>query len=166
MSDYADEVFPNRKPIESSRVGTGIDNKPRAVDDMHASIDARLDKLRGELAGIAPVAKKPPQRPSLAPAPEPPRNKTRATLLYMPSFYTSQIRTARQAVRAGANACNVQTGTRPHSPRERPIGYRIQDVHPSSPAYTMRKKIVLSANLDPAIPDDGPGPGAYDLLKY
>ena len=134
------------------------------MNDVHASIDSRLDQLRAELSTLMPPPSPRPQRPSLAPAPEPPRSKDGATLLYMPSFFTQQIRTARKAARTGRS---VRDNPRKVlQPGARPIGYRIQTAHPSTPAYTMRKKIVLSANLDPDLPDDNPGPGAYDLLKY
>jgi hypothetical protein len=46
-------------------------------------------------------------------------------------------------------------------PGTRPIGYRVR--HLSSPAVSMSKKWVLSRNVDPNLPDDNPGPGAYDI---
>ena len=46
-------------------------------------------------------------------------------------------------------------------PGDRPIGYRVR--HLSSPAVTMSKKWTVSRNVDPNLPDDNPGPGAYNI---
>lgn len=141
-----------------------IDAKADSVANVHADIDARLDRIRASLDELVPQPPQPPSRPTTAPAQakEPPRRSDEHVLLYMPFFETQQIRAARRAQRSGSAAPR----RRPPLPGKRPLGYRIDAVHPSSPAYSFAQKIVLSANVDPLLPDDGPGPGAYDLLKY
>ena len=148
-----------------------------AVDKLHSDIDARLDRLRAALADVVPAT---PRDPVMAPAPEPPSKRDEAVLLYMPSFVTQQMRLARKAAATRASSAGTRSRSggsgggnarataprRPPSAGSRPPGFRIEAKHPSTPAYTMRAKIVLSNKLDPAIPDDGPGPGAYDIAKY
>lgn len=151
--------------------------KDASVAKMHSEIDARLDRIRASLAELMPPPPPPPkksQRPlSATSMPEPPHSKDDVVLLYMPPFETQHVRAARRAARAGsagarAGSAGARAGlrARPEPADTRPIGYRILATHPSTPAYSMRRKIVLSANLDPARPDEGPGPGAYNLMKY
>lgn len=48
-------------------------------------------------------------------------------------------------------------------PGIRPVGYRVR--HRSVPAISMAAKVVLSRNIDPLLPDDNPGPGAYNTNR-
>ena len=135
-------------PVAGS-VFAGAEYKPPTpVAKMHDGIDQRLDRLRTELSTLVPT-KKPQERPWSAPLPEPPRKKDEAVLLYMPSFQTQQIRAARRAAAGKKNSLR----SRQPPPGHRPLGYRIQTQHPSSPAYTMASKIVLSAYCDPSQPE-------------
>ena len=146
------------------------------VAAMHADIDARLDRLRSELMTVMPAAAPAvaPRRPQSAGVKmpheirrvQPPMARDKKVLLYMPFFETAQIRAARLAA-TQKSPRNLGARGRPPSPGNRQVGYRIQSKDKSAPAVTMAKKIVLSANVDPLIPDDYiPGPGTYDLLKY
>ena len=99
-------------------------------------------------------------------------------LLHMTPFLTSKMRAARtaqrkpefirRAVALGATQSTWKHHS-PNSPGQHQIGYRglsSSTAFTSSPAYTIRKKIVLSRNVDPLVADDTPGPGAYDTAKY
>ena len=140
---------------------------PAAV---HASIESRLDALRAELNTLMP--------PPATPTPPwttrrvvPPLSKDEKVLLYMPFFETAKIRAARLSL-TGKKGKNGDVGKtnpalkRPPSVSPRPAGYRIDSKHPSSPAITMAQQWVRSPKTDPTMPEDFPGPGAYDLIKY
>ena len=89
----------------------------------------------------------------------------------MPFFETAKIRAARLSL-TGKKGKNGDVGKtnpalkRPPSVSPRPYGYRIDSKHPSSPAITMAQQWVRSPKTDPTMPEDFPGPGAYDLIKY
>ena len=156
---------------------------PKTADSIHADIEVRLDALRAQLNELAPSLMPPttPTEPFMKP-PQPPRSKGKPTLLYMPSFETQQIRSARKQraveLRAAVERKQLRSApaggkrtsgprVRPPPPGSRPFGYRILSRTESTPAYTIARKIVLSARVDPLIPDDdGPGPGAHDTCKY
>ena len=96
--------------------------------------------------------------------------------LHMSPFYTSKMRAhtprkpaaVQRPVALGATQ-STWDYSRQRPPSQHQIGYRqlsTSSAFKSSPAFTIRRKIVLSRSVDPLLADDTPGPGAYDTAKY
>jgi hypothetical protein len=134
------------------------------MDAAWSNIEARLDAIRAQLLEVAPppASEQPPRRPrstsSSSEVAAPPQAGAATAGPYMPRFETFQ---ARRGDGPPAPFSTVRRRPSPPGPL-RPVGYR--SVHASAPAYTIRGKIVLSANLDPMQPDEYPGPGACTAL--
>jgi hypothetical protein len=157
---------------------------PAAPADLLKQIDERLKSLRAELAEHDPSLLL--ARPATAPAGgrRGPQSAIAPGACMWPSFQTRQTRAAATAAAAAAKKSSKDgtsgggggTGVkyrgkaaprpRPPAPGQRPGGYLILSKYSSTPAYTIRQKIVLSRDVDPMLPDDNPGPGEYDTLKY
>ena len=122
-----------------------------------AAIDKRLEALRAELAKLmaedVPMGSI-PMRPSTAPA------KTSDALHPPPGskYYLPSFRHAKSSARSKYSI---------HRPGPHPVGYRCLSRNPSSPAYSMSPKFILSSSVDPLTPDhDLPSPDAYNTHKY
>ena len=150
-------------------------------------IDERLESLRAEIAAYDKSLL--PARPRSAPAHSQShqsasqQSATEGGKCMWPSFQTRQTRAAATAAAAAAKRAKdrgeSQPGRggvtyrgkasprpRPPPPGTRPLGYQLLSKYTSTPAYGFRAKIVLSRDVDPLLPDDGPGPADYDTLKY
>eukprot|EP00310_Coccolithus_braarudii_P021753 CAMPEP_0183338612 /NCGR_PEP_ID=MMETSP0164_2-20130417/5846_1 /TAXON_ID=221442 /ORGANISM="Coccolithus pelagicus ssp braarudi, Strain PLY182g" /LENGTH=165 /DNA_ID=CAMNT_0025508489 /DNA_START=13 /DNA_END=506 /DNA_ORIENTATION=+ len=46
-------------------------------------------------------------------------------------------------------------------PLIRPPGYKIQSGYRSAPSWSLGQRTKVGRNVDPLLPDDGPGPGTY-----
>lgn len=49
---------------------------------------------------------------------------------------------------------------------QHPPGYRGLSQNASSPAFSMGARLTLSRDVDPLLPDDTPGPGAYECERF
>ena len=165
-----------------------------AIDARLDAIHAELNALRADFPGGWDMKAVPRQRPRTAPTRSPASARaamlvggapnSEHVLLHMAPFSTKQMRDPSKAPRkttqrpSALGATQSNWDYRPHQgvagggwgrPGQHQIGYRglsSSDAFRSSPAYTIRKKIVLSRRVDPLLADDGPGPGEYDTAKY
>ena len=155
---------------------------------LQSNIEARLEAVRSELAKLRSEWPSPRGRaihcvPSHAsstgtPAKAAPRPNTGVAvnpdqvLYYMSRFEprrlrssassTSSLRVARRDKALGSTQSDFVPG-------QHPIGYRPLSgsrAFKSAPAYSFRKKLVLSRDVDPYAADDTPGPGAYHTSDY
>lgn len=153
---------PAKPPFASAQPDTALIN-----------LDARLDAVRRELAKLHDEKWTPPKNRTPAGTPPTAGNpyvNPDPVLLYMSRFEPRRLRNApassRRLVRRNPALGSVQSD---FMAGQHPIGYRPLSGRvssKSSPAYTFRKKMVLSRDVDPYAADDTPGPGAYHTADF